>query len=91
MPPSTTSVVPVMKREAGEARKPTTSATSAGSPQRPSGVWERIQPSRSSTCAAAVIGVRIRPGATALTRMPRGPSSTASVSVSERNAAFVEA
>ena len=35
MPPSTTSIVPVMKRAAGEARKPTTSATSSGSPQRP--------------------------------------------------------
>ena len=80
-----------MKREAGEARKPTTSAMSSGSPQRPSGVCERIQASRSSTCACAVIGVRISPGATALTRIPRVPSSTASVSVSEHSAALVEA
>ena len=51
MPPSTTSVVPVMKREAGEARKPTTSAMSSGSPQRPSGVCDRIQ-------RVALVGLR---------------------------------
>ncbi len=62
-----------MKREAGEARKLTTSAMSSGSPQRPRGVCERIHASRSSACARAVSGVRMSPGATALTRMPRGP------------------
>ncbi len=71
MPPSTVRVVPVTYDAAGEARKPTQAATSAGVPAAALGSRRRAR--RSSS---AVISVSISPGATALTVTPRRATST---------------
>ena len=57
------------------------SATSSARPNRPSGMSRsRRRPSSLST-RSVVISVIVMPGATALTRMPRGPNSRASARV----------
>ena len=70
-PPSTTRTAPVTARAAGPSRKAAAPATSSASSIPPtSGCFaaanRRI---RSSACARRLIGVRVRPGAIALTRI----------------------
>ena len=72
----------------GPQRKETAPATSAASPTRRSGL---IRPSASASRSAtngSLSGVSTQPGATALTRMPSGASSTAIDLVSEMSAAL---
>ena len=71
-PPSACRVEPVMKLERGEARKSTAWAISSGSAVRPSG---NARPSSSlvSPHSASTPSVLVGPGATLLTRTPRGP------------------
>src|SRR4029079_13925816 len=76
-PPSTASTSPVTNAAASDTRKRTARATSSGSPSRPSGVAPRIA-SRAASGRASVSSVAMYPGAMALTRMPREPSSLAS-------------
>ena len=91
MPPSTATQTPVTKRASPEARNAITSAMSSGWPKpSPSGV-RRLNQSRVSDGMPVVSRVAMRPGATALTRMPRGPSSAAIVSVRFLSAALVDA
>ena len=53
-------------------------AMSSGVPARPSAVFSRYSSTTPGTAAAgSVSGVWTKPGATALTRIPRGPSSNA--------------
>ncbi|WP_444677065.1 hypothetical protein [Halomonas sp. E19] len=70
-----------MKVLSAEARKATVRATSSALATRPSGVaaCQRLRDSDSASCIPALTG----PGATALTRMPWGPSSTASARASD--------
>jgi len=82
MPPSTTNSAPLVKADASLARKTIVPATSAGSPGRPTGI------SRCSGSMRVVICVRMNPGCTELTRMPEGPSSTASDCDSPRTPNF---
>ena len=58
-----------------------------GSPTRPNGTI-RSTHARPSGDWPAVIGVRMNPGATALTRTPRGPRSIARHSVASLRPAF---
>src|SRR6185312_12380743 len=75
MPPSTGIAAPVTQRAAGEARKATTSATSAPAATPRSGVCATKASSTPGRCSCASIsGVRTRPGRTALQRTPAGPS-----------------
>ena len=87
------SSTPVMYEASSEARKITPLATSSDSPRRFIGTcWAK--PSTNSLAASAELtflpkmGVKIGPGATALTRIFRPSSSAASVRVSERSAAL---
>ena len=91
-PPSTTMFWPVTKRARSEHRKTTTSATSSGSPIRPTGVpvSKRSTWSGMNSNHGAVIAVRIMPGDTALTRMV-GPYSRAADAVSAATAALLAA
>jgi NAD(P)-dependent dehydrogenase (short-subunit alcohol dehydrogenase family) len=84
-PPSTGISAPVTKDESGLSRKSTTAATSSTLPVRPSGVSLRVA-CRNSGFAPAVMGVSMKPGWTVLTRMPRGPSSSAATWESPRSA-----
>ena len=61
-----------------------------GCPGRPSGVSEP-KPSTFSGKVVGISGVQIGPGATALTRMPCGPSSAARLTVRLLSAALVAA
>ena len=71
------------KAAAGEQRKITAPATSAGLPQRLSGVRLRIARDRAgSSWSAWVSGVAIQPGAMALTRMPSVAQAMARLLVS---------
>jgi hypothetical protein len=58
---------------------------SAGVPTRPSGISASAARVNASG-ALAISGVSMRPGITALTRMPRSPSSREAVRVSPRSA-----
>src|SRR6266545_3478149 len=88
VPPSITYSLPVIDAARSEARKATSSATSAGHPGRPSGIppsdfincsraafasVPELAASRSISAVAAV--VCMKPGATLTTRMPFGPTS----------------
>ena len=66
------------------------SATSAAVPMRPSGVSAANSCMVSALCMA-FISVSITPGATQLTRMPDGPSSSARDRVSPMSAALLAA
>src|SRR3954452_11677391 len=77
LPPSTTIDWPVTYEAAGEARKAISAATSSGVPGRPTGVFA---PARSSSSVEDAVA--IQPGATLLTVMPLGPSSSARARVS---------
>ena len=67
----------VMYAASSDIRKLMTPATSPGSPTRPIGTIL----SASSTGASWIMSVRMRPGATQLTVMPRPASYTASALV----------
>jgi hypothetical protein len=78
-------VVPTTKVLWSEARKATTAATSAGVPIRPIGTCA-ANPARTASASvapatAAIAGVSIVPGETALTRIARSFSSLAQVRV----------
>ncbi len=68
-----------------------TSATSSASPSRPNAV-RRATPSshgeRAACASGPNIGVRVTPGATALTRRPSGPHSSAATRTNMDSAAF---
>ena len=94
-PPSTGTVAPVMKLASSESRWATVAATSSGRPARPTGAGGRARASiRSATSGGCATysswkrDVTIEPGATALTRIPRAPYSTASARVSPSVAAL---
>lgn len=76
-PPPARMFWPVIHRPSGPARKPTTSAMSAGSPSRPSGVVAEMRASASGGLVERSRSVSVAPGDTVLTVMPRGPSSLA--------------
>src|SRR5579885_3163920 len=79
-PPSTINVVPVMYDAISDARNITACATSSGSPPRPSGMCLKYSDKSFGLAKLdAVSRVRMRPGHTAFTRMPYGPSSFAAV------------
>ncbi len=89
-PPSTASTLPVTKLEASEARNTAAPATSSGSATRPRALAavKRRRSSGSSTSTREK-SVRTSPGAMALTRIPRGPSSRASTRVVAMRAALL--
>ena len=79
-PPSANSSLPVTKLLSSEARKSAARAISVVVPSRPSGVSAVIADSSASSCAGEDArpckpGVDVAPGASTLTRMPRGASS----------------
>jgi len=81
-------VTPDTKSASGDTRKACTLATSSGRPNRPSEISASVtwrissgMPTSCPGCFAAVIRVSMNPGATALTLIPNGPSSRASVLV----------
>src|SRR5437588_1960709 len=91
-PPDTLSVSPVTHAAASEARYSTAGAMSSGLPERPSGVSATSCRSKSvpmTTPMSITPSVSVKPGFTALTRMPRGPSSRASACVSVSTAPLV--
>src|SRR6185312_8882047 len=81
-PPSTSKLAPVMNEAEGDARWTTALATSSMLPRRPSGM-RPITSARNASSAkkGSVIGVATKLGATELTRMRCGASSTASAFV----------
>ena len=85
-PPSTGSTAPVMKEASSEARKRMALATSADSPIRPIGCIRstaaRYSEPPGSSGNRMTRSVRIVPGATALTLIPRSAHSTARCLVS---------
>ena len=74
-PPSTANVDALTKPDSSDAKNTAIAATSSGKPKRPNVV---LSMNSSTTPGASkkppVAGVWIRPGAMALTRMPRGDS-----------------
>ena len=67
----------MIQAAAGEQRKATSSATSAGPPRRPSGASASIR----ARSGAGIQPVSFGPGLTALTVMPWGASSLAAETV----------
>src|SRR6266404_7678100 len=90
-PPSTRMVSPVIQRASCEARNATTEPTSSGWPIRLSACMPRTEALPSSVLTRLDMSVSIAPGATALTRMPRGPSAAAKYFTSVSIAPFVAA
>src|SRR5258706_595650 len=90
-PPSTRIVSPVIQRASCEARNATTEPTSSGRPIRLSACMPRTKDLPSSVLTRFDMSVSITPGATALTRMPRGPSAAAKYFTSVSIAPFVAA
>ena len=82
---------PVTKPLALEARKPTTRATSSGVPTRCMGVRARRFCTISGVTLSITPSVVVNPGQTALTRMPRGPKSTAPARVKPSTPALTPA
>src|SRR5262249_23263289 len=73
IPPSTQWVEPLTYDAAFELRDTNTSATSDGSPMRPSGtIRSRASTFSGSSSVALLIGVTLAPGATLLTRISYG-------------------
>jgi hypothetical protein len=68
---------PVIQRDASEARTAMTEATSSGWPMRLSDCIPITVARPASVLVKFDMSVSITPGATALTRMPRGPSDAA--------------
>ena len=88
-PPLRSSTSPVS--HGALARNSTASAMSSGVPARPSGVFSTYSSTTPGICVAgSVSGVWTNPGATALTRMPRGASSSAATWVSIDSPALAE-
>src|SRR5208282_3139980 len=87
-PPSTWMVVPVTQRASSDARKATTDPISAGSAMRCNACIPRMKLRPASVLAKFDISVSVTPGATALTRMPRGPSAAAKGFTSASTAPF---
>ena len=83
-PPSTGSIAPVMNDASSESRNEIAAATSSGSPTRGTRSRSFIESHASGErrSAPGMNEVAIGPGATALTRIPRPASSTASAFVS---------
>src|SRR6266566_4052703 len=77
-PPSTVSVCPVRAAASSPASIATTAAVSSGVSGRGS-AWCAATSANSSAGTTSAAGVRVRPGATAITAMPLLPSPTASV------------
>src|SRR5690606_33445609 len=77
IPPSTSTVAPVIALASSESRNRTVWATSSCSISRPSGTPARAL-SRRPSGHAVVIPVSMGPGATAFTRTPRGIAASAS-------------
>src|ERR1700731_1687286 len=90
-PPSTGILAPVIHRAASDARNATTSATSSGLPIRFNACIPSVTSRPASVFVKFDISVSIAPGATALTRMPRGPRMAAQFLTRVSNAALVEA
>src|ERR1700683_548117 len=88
-PPSTGMLAPVIQRAASEARNATTSATSSGLPIRFRACIPSATLRPASVFVKLDISVSITPGATALTRMPRGPRIAAQFFTSVSRAPFV--
>ena len=88
-PPSTASSAPVTNPARGDTRNSTASATSSGSPMRPSGAIERLARVRGSS-SGSTMGVAMGPGTIALTRIPSSARSRAAILVSPRSAHFDE-
>src|SRR5664280_1091159 len=78
LPPSTGIVAPVTKLDSSLASHRTKLATSSGQPGLPRGTFGRWTVVGSSPSMPLIAGA-VSPGATALTRMPCGPSSRAIV------------
>lgn len=91
-PPLASMTWPVIQRAESETRNATTSAMSPASPNRSSAVDPAM---RSASPGAAkyepLVAVRVAPGATAFTVIPRGPSSLARVRLIVSTAPFVMA
>src|SRR5688572_17808233 len=87
-PPSTLSTAPLMKLASSDARKRYAFATSRGSPMRRTGVRSTML-FRIASGICRTISVAMKPGATALTVMPFGPSSRAQTFVRPMTPAFV--
>jgi AcrR family transcriptional regulator len=90
-PPSTRTLSPVIQRASSDARKATTGPISSGRARR----WIACM-FNAYFCPASVfvkldISVSTTPGATALTRIPRGPSAAAKCFTSVSIAPFVAA
>src|SRR5271169_4514568 len=75
-PPSTTIVCPRIISASGEARNDTTAAMSSGAASRPAGVRSTVRSISSLFGKNSSASVSTTPPETALTRIPRGPSST---------------
>src|SRR5229473_5503195 len=90
-PPSTRMVSPVIQRASCEARNATTEPTSSGWPIRLSACMPSTKDFPSSLLTRFDMSVSMTPGATALTRMPRGPSAAAKYFTSVSIAPFVAA
>ena len=81
-PPSTRMDVPVTQLLSGDARNIAAFAMSSTSPRRRSGVRAMRTAILSGSTLPFMPSVGTEPGHTALTRMPRGPRSTAEERVS---------
>ena len=86
-PPSTRSTAPVTKPASSPASQTTAAATSAGLPARPIGLTDTAA-AYASVTGLTGLSTSTKPGATALTRMPRPASSTAHALVAISSAAF---
>ena len=78
---------PVTNRACSERRNTITSATSSASPSRPSAV-SATRSARPLSSRVSSMSVAMKPGSTALTRMPCGPSSLAADLASAATAAL---
>src|SRR3954447_21788877 len=76
--PLTSSTAPLAIAAAGEARNTTAAATSSGVATRPRGLSARRASPRAPVSSSAAMSVSVKPGATAVTVIPRGPRSRAS-------------
>ncbi len=87
-PPSTGMIAPLTNDARSDTRNAATSATSIGSPARPSAAFSSIS-GNFSRPDAPMISLRMKPGQMAFTRMPRSPYSTAPALVTAMTPAFV--
>src|SRR5262249_42029317 len=76
-PPSTGIVAPVIHRARSDAKNATTLATSSGWPRRFRACMSIAFARPPSVLRKLAMSVSMKPGATALTRMPRAPSGPA--------------